>query len=114
MFSLRKMSTQRLYLEIALQVLLPIALLMVNAVDFAIQAKTRRGQFWYFQLKGRQKYVLHVFLLLMAVFWTLSYLISWSDDIFQALCAAYLIYLSIHAIVWRRMERKVEVLPDPL
>ena len=96
------MSTESLHLDVALRGLLPLALFLVNIIDFTTRGKAKRGQLWYVELKGSQKVVLPILVLAIALSHGLSYVFPWSNHVFLAMIPAYIAYMNIHAIVWRR------------
>ena len=97
------MITKAKWIEIAYVTFVPLALLLVNALDFIVRDKSRRGRFLCLEQRNPKDYfVVHWLLVVGFALFIVSWLWEPASPAMHLTMATWFMWVNIHAMISRR------------
>jgi len=97
------MITTAKWIEMAYVTFVPLAILLVNALDFALRSKSRRGKFLCLEQRSPKNYfAVHWLLIVGFVLLAVSWLWEPASQAMHLTMATWFMWINVHAMITRR------------
>lgn len=100
------MITTAKWIEITYVTLVPLAILVVNALDFVLRSKSRHGRLLCLaQHTAKDYFAVHWLLIVGIVLFAVSWLWEPASTAMHVAMATWFMWVNVHAMITRRREK---------